>query len=161
MHTNYIFQFLVTRDGKKVITAGKDKKIKIWDWIKQKLSNTLMFHDDTVETICMSTNEKLLFSGGLDKKIGVWSLQSETQICQLNSDFPLRTLTLTDDNDYLIAEKKAANRRENEFCFWLLEKNNDAFRLNVTLKGVNCCYVTPNNMYMGLMDKKKLDIWNI
>lgn len=34
MHTNYIFQFLVTRDKKTVITAGKDKKIKIWDWIK-------------------------------------------------------------------------------------------------------------------------------
>lgn len=34
MHTQYIFSLLVTRNSKIVITAGKDKKIKIWDWIK-------------------------------------------------------------------------------------------------------------------------------
>jgi WD40 repeat protein len=41
MHTNYIFQFLVTKDGKTVISTGKDKRIKVWDWIKQKLRSTL------------------------------------------------------------------------------------------------------------------------
>ena len=34
MHTNYIFNFLITKDCKTMITAGKDKKIKVWDWIK-------------------------------------------------------------------------------------------------------------------------------
>ncbi len=45
--------------------------------------------------------------------------------------------------------------------FWSLEKNEDAFRINVDLKGVNSCYVTPNNMYMALQNKTQLDIWNI
>jgi WD40 repeat protein len=34
MHTNYIETFLVTNDSNTIVTAGKDKKIKIWDWIK-------------------------------------------------------------------------------------------------------------------------------
>mmetsp|Transcript_47197 Transcript_47197/g.34504 ORF Transcript_47197/g.34504 Transcript_47197/m.34504 type:complete len:92 (+) Transcript_47197:625-900(+) len=34
MHTNYIFEMLVTRDKKKLFTCGKDKKIKVWDWIR-------------------------------------------------------------------------------------------------------------------------------
>jgi len=44
----------VTKDGKKVFSCGKDKKIKIWDWIKQKLDSTLIFHEDTVESIVLS-----------------------------------------------------------------------------------------------------------
>ena len=35
MHTNYIYSFLVLKDGKTVFSAGKDKKIKKWNWIKQ------------------------------------------------------------------------------------------------------------------------------
>jgi WD40 repeat protein len=34
LHTNYIYAFLLTKDGKKLITASKDKKVKVWDWIK-------------------------------------------------------------------------------------------------------------------------------
>lgn len=75
MHTNYLFSFLVTKDSKTVISAGKDKKIKIWDWIKQKLVTTLLLHDDIVESLVLSSDEKLLFSGSLDRKVGVWSME--------------------------------------------------------------------------------------
>lgn len=34
MHTNYIKHILVTRNSQTVITCGKDKKVKVWDWIK-------------------------------------------------------------------------------------------------------------------------------
>jgi hypothetical protein len=34
MHTNYIESFLVTNDSNTIVTAGRDKKIKGWDWIK-------------------------------------------------------------------------------------------------------------------------------
>jgi WD40 repeat protein len=34
MHTNYIESFLVTNDSNTVVTTGRDKKIKVWDWIK-------------------------------------------------------------------------------------------------------------------------------
>jgi hypothetical protein len=32
MHTNPILQILVTKDGKYIVTSGKDKKIKVYDW---------------------------------------------------------------------------------------------------------------------------------
>jgi WD40 repeat protein len=51
MHTNFIYTFIVTKDGKKVITGSKDKKIKVWDWVKQKLIHTLLLHDETVESL--------------------------------------------------------------------------------------------------------------
>jgi WD40 repeat protein len=110
MHTNYIYTFLVTKDGKKVITGSKDKKIKVWDWVKQKLINTLLFHEDTVESLVMTVDERLMFSGGLDGKVGIWAMNGFNLISHLISDFPIRTLTLTDDNDYLMAKEKPETR---------------------------------------------------
>ena len=54
MHTNYIFSFVVTKDGKTVITTGKDKKIKVWDWVKKKLITTLLGHSDSIESLVLS-----------------------------------------------------------------------------------------------------------
>ena len=45
--------------------------------------------------------------------------------------------------------------------FWQMENNVDAFRINVNLKGANNAYITPNNMYMAIMNKHKIEIWNI
>ncbi len=162
MHTNYIYTFLVTKDGKKVITGSKDKKIKVWDWVKQKLINTLLFHEDTVESLVMTVDERLMFSGGLDGKVGIWAMNGFNLISHLISDFPIRTLTLTDDNDYLMAKEKPETRgAEGQMVYWPLEKNEDAFRINVNLKGVDNCYMTPDNMYLAILGKKIIEIWNI
>ncbi len=48
-----------------------------------------------------------------------------------------------------------------KIAFWNLENNEDAFRIKISLKGVNNCYVTPDNMHMGLMNRETLLIWNI
>mmetsp|Transcript_21643 Transcript_21643/g.15894 ORF Transcript_21643/g.15894 Transcript_21643/m.15894 type:complete len:112 (+) Transcript_21643:834-1169(+) len=96
MHTQYIFAFLVTRSGKQIISAGKDSKIKIWDWVKQTLKTTLLFHSDCVESIALSGDENLLFTSGCDGKIGVWSMQNYLQICHLITDYPVRSLYLSD-----------------------------------------------------------------
>ena len=114
-----------------------------------------------MESLAISYDEEILFSGGLDGKIGVWNVHNSTLLGNLITDFPIRTLHLSDDNDYLVAESKASNRENRRLMFWTLEKNDDAFRINVDMKGVNSCYVTPQNTYMALMDKKKVDIWNI
>lgn len=110
MHTNYILQLLVTSDSKQVITCSKDKKIKIWDWIKGSLTTTLMRHEDSVESIKLSPDETILFSAGLDKKIILWSMLSHTELCTLQAELPIRTLTLTADNDYLVAETKPGEK---------------------------------------------------
>lgn len=63
-------------------------------------------HQDTIESIVLSTDEKLLFSGSLDKKVGVWSMEQKFLITTLNCNFPIRTLTLSAAGDYLLAVSK-------------------------------------------------------
>jgi WD40 repeat protein len=165
MHTNYIFQILVSRDSKTVITCSKDKKIKVWDWLKQTMIVQLQAHNEAVESIVLSANEKLLFSASLDKKVIVWSLYSYTQICSFSTDFPIRTLELSFENDYLVALSKESGQNElklQKAAFWILEKNEGAFRINVPLKGITGCYVTPDSEFMVSMTKnEQVTLWNI
>lgn len=106
MHSNYITQILVTKDSKKVITCSKDKKIKVWDWIKSKLIANLIGHQDSVESIVLSKNEKLLFSGSYDKNVHIWSLESYFLLGTLKTKFPIRNLMMNEDNENLLAHGK-------------------------------------------------------
>ena len=86
-------------------------------------------------------------------------MESYFMIATLNTSFSIRTLILTDDNDYLVALGKDSRKK---VAFWPLEKNEDSFRINVSLKGITNCYVTPSNEYMATMNENTfLAIWNI
>lgn len=40
-------------------------------------------HTQTVQTICLSSNEKYVFSGGDDKTVIVWFTENWTKLCTL------------------------------------------------------------------------------
>ena len=48
IHTNPILQILVTKDNKYIITCAKDKKVKIYDWVNERLVTTLTGHSGSV-----------------------------------------------------------------------------------------------------------------
>lgn len=84
-----------------------------------------------------------------------------TLLTSLNAGFPISNLVLLPDNEFLIAiSKKAGTLRR--AAFWPIELNENAFRINVSLKGVSNCYVTPDNNYLVTMiGQEELSIWNI
>lgn len=83
MHNNYITQLIVSRDSKTVISCSRDKKVKVWNWIKQTLTATLMFHDQSVESIALTSNEEVLFSASLDRKVGMWCMLTHSLLTTL------------------------------------------------------------------------------
>ena len=162
MHTNYILQFLLTRDSKKLISCSKDKKIKVWDWIKQECIATFSGHEDSVESIVLNSTEELLFSASGDKKVIMWSISQHFPLCTFTTQFPIRTLTLTDDDTVLLASSRVVEGgSQRDLACWHLEKNEGGYRINVSLKGVSNCYITPDDKYLVTMNgNKQLAIWN-
>ena len=93
----------MSKNSKTVFSCSKDKKVKIWDWVKQEQTKVLAGHSDSVESIALNQDETILFSGSLDATIGLWNIEKAYCLCTLNADFPIRTLRLSNDNDFLIA----------------------------------------------------------
>jgi WD40 repeat protein len=79
----------VTKDGKYIVTSGKDKKIKVYDWNNEENIHTLNNHSAYVQTLAFSPDEKYLFSGGDDKKVIVWCTTSWIELCTLKTEFPV------------------------------------------------------------------------
>ena len=113
LHSNYIMQILSTTAGKRMITCGKDRKIKVWDQLKQQLISNLLFHEGIVESIVLTRDDKTLFSGGQDQKIGVWCMKTYTLLTHLNCQSKIRTLRISNSGEFLLSEsiKDFANLR--------------------------------------------------
>ena len=73
-HTSSVTAHAMTHDGKLGITAGADKKIKLWDTMAAKLSKDIDAHASGVTSIFVSSDDKKLYSGGADKNVKIWSL---------------------------------------------------------------------------------------
>lgn len=152
MHTNYINQIYVTKDSKRVFTCGRDRRIKAWDWIKLECLATLLLHEDSVESMVFNNEETILFSGSHDKTVNVWSTINYCHLLTLNSDSPIRTLTLSSDNDMLMYQTPVDEKGIKSLGFWVLESNKNAFIIGVPLNDISNCYVTPNNEFLVTMN---------
>lgn len=66
MHTKAILDFCILDDMNTLISAGRDKKIKVWIVKNQKNIHTLLDHQQPVNSIVASNDQQYLISGGDD-----------------------------------------------------------------------------------------------
>lgn len=87
--------------SKHFATAGDDYLVKIWDADLGKEFRTLNLHTDEVNGICYSADGRLLYSGGDDSIIVVWSTFSYDTIRVLRPGFPIRHLSVSNNGSRL------------------------------------------------------------
>ena len=66
----------MSNDNRKIITCSKDKKIKIFDWIKKCEIQVLTTMISQIVAIEITPDQKYLFSAGEDRQIRIWSMES-------------------------------------------------------------------------------------
>jgi hypothetical protein len=57
---------------KMLVSAGRDRALRLWDCEAGKPAKTLNAHNDSVYTLAMSENGRLLASGGRDGTVRLW-----------------------------------------------------------------------------------------
>src|SRR5258708_3571175 len=72
IHKNPILCILATKDKKCLITSGRDKKIKVTDWMSQKTIATLQPHKDIIQVIVLTPNQTYLISGADDNSVALF-----------------------------------------------------------------------------------------
>ena len=65
----------VTPDGKQVVSASKDKTLKVWDLETGRVLRTLEGHSDYVMGVALTPDGKRAVSAG-DRTLKVWDLDS-------------------------------------------------------------------------------------
>ncbi|NJL22288.1 MAG: hypothetical protein HC895_18045 [Leptolyngbyaceae cyanobacterium SM1_3_5] len=60
-----------------LISAGRDRLIKLWDWPKQKEVGSIAAHTQGVNAIAFSPTGQQFASGSADKTVKLWSIEGE------------------------------------------------------------------------------------
>jgi len=64
---------------------------------------------------------------------------------------------LSADNQFILAKGATG-----QLGYWQLEENRDAVRLNIGIKKLNSCYITPNYEYLIIGDSENsIELWNL
>ncbi|MGF1583226.1 MAG: WD40 repeat domain-containing protein [Gemmataceae bacterium] len=71
-HDDTILQLAFSPDGKKLISVGYDRKVKIWDTKSLQLLTTLSEHSDSVCSVAFRPDGKVFATAGADRAVKVW-----------------------------------------------------------------------------------------
>jgi WD40 repeat protein len=124
-HDGRIFEADYDLTGTMAYTAGYDRKIKIWDTKNGFSSETplqvMEGHLKYVLAASMSRKDKVLVSGGGDKAVSVWSVDSGKLRARLvGHTKDVEAVTITPDNRFVISTSEDKSVR-----IWSLENRQE------------------------------------
>ena len=64
----------LTPDGKRLLTGGDDKVLRLWDVNTGKEVHRFEGHTDSVVWIAISADGRHALSGGIDRTVRLWGL---------------------------------------------------------------------------------------
>ncbi len=77
-HTGIIYQVVFSDDDSRVITASRDKTIRVWDATTGELIRRYLGHSWTVTSVAVTPDNRHLVSGSWDQTLRLWSLKQHS-----------------------------------------------------------------------------------
>lgn len=78
-HTHHVLGVAVSADGKRAVTCGADRKLKLWDLEKWELSSSLKGHEKQAAWVGFLPGGERFISAGGDGKLRLWDVDKEDQ----------------------------------------------------------------------------------
>ena len=94
-----IHSLVISDDETKLISAGSDNNIKLWDIETKKCLSTLKGHSDAIRSVKVTKDGRVAVSGSRDKTIKVWNLDSGSCLGTLEGHTSsVRSVDISPDN---------------------------------------------------------------
>ncbi|MBG0831741.1 PD40 domain-containing protein [Planomonospora sp. ID67723] len=82
-HAGAVSQVLFTPDGRTLISAGRDRSVRLWDVRSGALLASLMGHDTWMKAAALSPDGRTLATGGEDGVLVLWDVPGRARIAAL------------------------------------------------------------------------------
>lgn len=85
VHADTVFGIAYSRDGSRLVTAGGDQLVKVWDPETRTEVAVLEGHTAQVLGVAFNTNATRVVSGGADRQLKVWDIATREKIVTLGN----------------------------------------------------------------------------
>ncbi|KAK3699744.1 hypothetical protein QZH41_015597, partial [Actinostola sp. cb2023] len=102
-HTDWINDIVLCRNGRTILSASSDTTVKVWDTTRNFCMSTLRTHKDYVKALAYASDKELVASGGLDKQIFLWDVNTLTALTATNNTVTTSSLSGQKDSIYSLA----------------------------------------------------------
>lgn len=76
-HTKTISDIVITPDGRRVVSAGWDKTLRIWELSSGQCVSSIEGHTEQITVVAITPDGKYIISGGWDKSLKIFDLSTE------------------------------------------------------------------------------------
>jgi len=75
-HTSFVMSVSVTPDGRRAVSVGGDKALRVWDLETGVCLRVLVGHAELIESVSMTPDGRRAVSASWDKTLRVWDLET-------------------------------------------------------------------------------------
>lgn len=104
-HENTIRDFMLTADGRKLVSCSADATIRIWDIESKKCLKVLYGHRGFVNALALTSDDQHIVSISSDGSVRVWEIATGTQVASFSDSGELHAVAILADGTILCGGK--------------------------------------------------------
>jgi WD40 repeat protein len=160
-HSDRVLGVAVTPDGRRAVSASKDKTLKVWDLVTGSELRTLTGHSGSVNGVAVTPDGRCAVSASDDATLKVWDLESGGEVRTLaGHSKPVNAVAVTPDGRRAVSASK-----DKTLKVWDLESGGEVRTLTNWGLGVIWVFgvaVTPDGRRaVSASEDKTLKVWDL
>jgi len=163
-HRGAVNACVVTADGQRVISAGDDGTLKVWNLENGRVIATLVGHASWVSACAVTADGRVVVSASGDRRLKVWNLDSGRALATLEGQvYPVNACAVTADGQRLVsasADGAPDGKRDGIVKVWDLENRRVLATLKAHADWVKACAITADGRYVvSASSDRMLKVW--
>jgi ribosomal RNA-processing protein 9 len=156
-HTAEVLALAISSDGKFLASAGRDRRIIIWDAVANVLLKQFTGHRDAVASLAFRRRTHQLFSGSLDRTIKVWNLDQMAYVETLYGHQDAITDMDSLDKDACVT----AGARDRSARVWkIVEESQLVFQAKPEASSVDCVAMITEMFFVTGSEDGTIAVWD-
>ncbi|MBD2622532.1 hypothetical protein H6G48_12935 [Microcystis flos-aquae FACHB-1344] len=149
-HREMITAIAITEDQRFLMSVSWDRTLKIWDFARGTLINTVEAHDQGILALAVTGNgDYHLATGGFDQTVKLWTLASDANNLELNQIFlghlgSIHGLDFAPRWHFLVSGSYDQTLKQ-----WNLEQETEEFSSYDSLGAIYALAVAPNQDFIA------------
>ena len=157
-HHQTVFCVAFSPDGKRIVSGGRDNRIRIWNVEQQVEMLCLDQHKDWVYSVAFSRDGKHIASGSYDKTVKLWDAASgEAKLTCQEHDDAVSCVAFSPDGELIVSSSL-----DKTIKVWSIKDRKEVLQFDGHQKRVNSVAFSPDGkrILSGSSDATAM-IWNI